>query len=245
LKNVSRRFQNAIYDRKLEYSVPYYWGMTGLGYDRRFFKTPPDSWSYIFDPAKRRAYKGKIELLDDMREVVGAALIYLGVNPNSTDPEHLGRARDLIRSVAADAHGFDSESYTDVLAAGTVALAHGWSDEVGRVVAENPQRGFVLPREGFVLWVDNLAVPKASDRQATAHVFFNYLLRPEVAAKLTNVNHVPSSVAGAEAWVAPEIRESPGFTLPEGTPFFILRDLGDALAAIEKTWSEARSGGGK
>ena len=81
---------------------------------------------------------------------------------------------------------YDSEAYNESLAAGETLLAHGWSGELFAVQSMNPDVGFVVPKEGSFLVVDNLVVPKSSKHQYTAEVFINYLLRPEVAAKNTN-----------------------------------------------------------
>jgi len=240
LANVGRRFQNAIFDREFQYSVPYYWGTTGWGYDKTAFAEPPASWKYLFDPALRAPRRGKIGLLDDMREVFAIALIHLGVDPNSTDPEHLRRARDLILSAKADLNGFESESYEENLASGKVVLQQGWSGDLNQVVKADPRKGFVLPREGYLMFVDTFAIPKGSPNQATAEAFINYMLRPEVAAKLANENLNPVTIPDANPFIDPDVLASPGFNVPDGVPFYVLKDLGDKSAAMEAVWREVR-----
>src|SRR6185369_5491177 len=171
LANIGRRFQNAIFDREFRYSAPYYWGTTGWGYDKTVFPEPPATWNYVFDPALRASKHGKIGLLDDMREVIAIALIHLGIDPNSTDPEHLRKARDLLLAARGDMNGFESEHYKDKLTSGAVVMQQGWSGDLNQVLKADPRKGFVLPREGYLMFVDTWAVPKGSPNQETAEVF--------------------------------------------------------------------------
>ncbi len=240
LRNVGRRFQNAIFDRDFKYSVPYYWGTTGWGYDKSAFREPPASWKYAFDPKARASLRGKIGLLDDMREVLGIALIYLGVDPNSTDPEHLARARDLLLAARPGLEGFDSEGYEEKLASGRVALQQGWSGDLNQVLAADPGKGFVLPREGYLMFVDTFAVPAASPNRATAEVLINYLLRPEVAGRLSTGNLNANTLPDSQPFIDPAVRASPAFNVPEGVPFYVLKDLGDRSAAMEAVWAQVK-----
>ncbi|MEP7013682.1 MAG: spermidine/putrescine ABC transporter substrate-binding protein [Acidobacteriota bacterium] len=238
LANVGRRFQNAIYDQELRFSVPFYWGTTGLGYDKKVYSTPPESWGYIFDHKRRAKSAGRISMLDDMREAFSIALIYLGFDPNSTDPAALAKARDLLIATKPALSGFDSETYEDNLGAGKVVLTHGWSGDLSQIVAEDPTKGYALPKEGFMLWVDNLAIPAASTKKETAAVLINFLLRPEVSAKLTNSNRNPTTIPAARPMIDPEVLDSPSYQLPEDRTFHVIKYLGADTAKLEKYWAE-------
>ena len=238
LANVGRRFQNAIYDREFNFSVPFYWGTTGLGYDKKVFSSPPENWGYVFDPKRRGKAAGRISLLDDMRESFSIALIHLGYDPNTTDPAALVKARDLLIATQSALSGFDSETYEDNLASGKVALAHGWSGDLSQIVAEDPTKGYALPKEGFMLWVDNLAIPAASTKKQTAETLINFLLRPEISAQLTNANRNPTTVPAARPMIDPKVLDSPSYQLPEDRPFHVIRYLGEDTAKLEKYWQE-------
>lgn len=242
LANVGRRFQNAIYDQEFTFSVPFYWGTTGLGYDKKVFASPPEDWDFVFDPRRRGKAAGRISLLDDMRESFSIALIHLGYDPNTTDPAALVKARDLLIATKPALSGFDSETYEDNLASGKVALAHGWSGDLSQIVAEDPEKGYALPKEGFMLWVDNLAIPAASTKKPTAAALINYLLRPEVSAKLTNANRNPTTVPAARPMIDPKVLDSPSYQLPEDRPFHVIRYLGADTAKLEKYWQEVVGG---
>ncbi len=242
LVNVGRRYQNAIYDQEFRYSVPFYWGTTGLGYDKTVFSSPPESWAFVFDPKKRGRAAGRISLLDDMREAFSIALIYLGYDPNTTDPAALIKARDLLIATKSALSGFDSEDYEDNLSVGKVVLAHGWSGDLARILAADATKGYALPREGFMLWVDNLAIPAASTKKKTAEVLIDYLLRPEVSAKLTNANRNPTTVPAARPMIDRQVLDSPSYELPEDLPFHVIKYLGADTAKLEAYWQEVVGG---
>lgn len=238
LGNVARRFQNAAYDRELAYAVPLFWGTTGLGYDRSVYPEPPASWSYVFEPAKRAVAKGRISLLDDLRETLAVALLASGHPPNSVDPDHLAAAVALLRSVRPDLAGFDSETFEDNFGNGTNVLVHGWGGDLAQVMVGQPQLGYVLPAEGFLLFIDNLAIPSATPNRDEAERFIDYMLRPEVAAKLSTANLNPTCNGPGRALIAAEVSSSPSFLLPEEAPFHVLRHLGKNTALYERAWGE-------
>ncbi len=236
LGKIGRRFLNPAYDPELLYSAPFYWGTTGLGYDRRAFSEPPASWGYLFDPRLARPQSGKISLLNDPRDALGAALIYLGLPPNSTDAGELARARDLLEASEKNFAAIDSESYLDRLAAGRVVLAQGWSGDLARLAARAPHLAFTLPREGYLLWIDNLSILASSDAKEAAAELLNFLLEPAVAARLSNENRTAVTVAAALPLLDSEVRDGPSYQLPEGVPYHIVRGLGPARALVDRFW---------
>ncbi len=238
LGNVARRFQNASYDRELAYAVPLFWGTTGWGYDKRVYSQPPSSWAYVFDPEKRKLANGRLSLINDMRETMGIALLHLGYSLNTTNPNEISAARDLLRSAKSGIRGFDSEHFDDAFADGGNALVHGWSGDLAQAIAENEHLAFTLPKEGFLLFIDNLAIPAVSPHREEAERFIDYLLRPEVAARLSNSNFNPSCNGPARALIRPEVAAGPSFDLPDDARFEVLRHLGAKTALYEAAWAE-------
>ena len=239
LGNVGRRYQNLAYDRQFEYAVPYYWGTTGLAYSRQAFPEGVDTWAAVFsDSAARRRNTGRIQLLDDMRETMSIALIYLRQDPNTTDPTAIAAARDLLIGTKAVLAEFESETYEEDFTSGKTLLAHGWSGDLLQAVATKPDTVYVLPKEGFMVWIDNFAIPARSPNKATAEVFLDFMLRPEVAAKITTSSLNPTTVPASRPLVPKEILEGQIFELPEDRPFWIFRDLGEANALFEAAWAE-------
>lgn len=238
---VGRRFRNASYDQEFRYSVPFYWGMSGWGYEVAAFPQKPDSWSWVFDESRRKRLAGKIRLLDDVRETMGIALIYLGLDPNSTDPQHLAAARDLLIA-AKSGVTFDSDVYDEALATGEAQLAHGWTDVLSRLAAGDSRFAVTLPREGVMLWIDNWAIPAASKKRETAQVLINYLLNPAVAAKLATDNQSATTLPEVRPMLAPEVARNL-VELPENIPFHVFRYLGeDGTARMEAAWEAVKAG---
>lgn len=240
LKNLGRRFREMAYDPGNRYSVPYLWGTSGLGYSRKHFRKPPDGWDDVFNPDKLKKYKGRVSMLNDMRETIGAALIYKGFSPNTTDPSQLEAAKQVLLAQKPYLAKYDSEAYKDSLAAGETVLAHGWSGEILARREENPDVAFVVPREGSFLFVDNLAVPKTSKNKYTAEVFINYLLRPEVAARNSSYLRYPTPNEAAEALIDPRL-EGATYKLPAGIALHSIRDIGEAGRLYERVWTEVKA----
>jgi spermidine/putrescine-binding protein len=240
LKHLAARFRNPAYDPGLKNSVPYLWGTTGLGYSRKALGAGgPASWDDVFNPEKLKKLRGRVSMLNDMREAIGAALIYRGYSPNSTDPKALEAARAVLAAQKPYLAKYDSEAYRDSLAAGEIVLAHGWSGELFAAQKASPDIAFAVPREGTFLFVDNLVIPNSSKNRETAEVFINYLLRPEVAAKNSTFLRYPTPNEAARKLIDPKLSGA-NYTLPE-VKLYSLEDVGEAGRLYEKVWTEVKT----
>jgi spermidine/putrescine transport system substrate-binding protein len=192
IRHLNPDYMNLYYDPGNVYSVPYFVGLTGIAYNKKIITTPPDSWSILFDPAQLEPYQGKVSMLDDERESIGAALVYLGKSINSTDPADLAEAEKLLQAQKPLLAAYNSSDFNRKLAGEEIVLAHAWNGGAGQAFTGlddfpgNENIGFVIPREGGTIWQDNLMVVKDSPNQYTAEVFINYLLEPSVGAKNTD-----------------------------------------------------------
>jgi spermidine/putrescine transport system substrate-binding protein len=137
-----------------------------------------------------QAYSGKLSMLDDERETPGAALKYLGHSLNSTDAAALQEAQELLIAQKPLLAAYNSADVNRKLASGEYVIAHAWSgtamqarNGLGDEFGGNPNITFVIPDEGGTIWMDNLVILKDSPNAYTAHVFIDFLLRPEVAAQ--------------------------------------------------------------
>lgn len=254
LSNLDPTFTNLPFDPEGNYSVPYQWGTTGIGFSYDVIDDSEGiSWAIIFDPEQRAQYAGKISMLDDSREALGAALKYLGYSLNSTSEEEVDAAAELIRETAADLATFSSAGYEDLLVEGTTTVAHGWNGDFfaaydGASTDDYDAYedfGFAVPVEGGVVWVDNMAIPTTSESPCTAHAFIDYILDAENGATLTNYNYYASPNAAAEEFIYPEILEDPSIYPPQelfddGSLEF-LEDLGDFTTYYEDAFVAAKS----
>jgi putrescine transport system substrate-binding protein len=190
----------AFYDPGNQYAVNYMWGTTGIGYNVKKMQEvlgaggKIDSWDAVFRPDALARFKGcGIHMLDSVDDVVPAALHYLGLDPNSTQPKDLDKAADLIGKIRPLVRKFHSSEYLNALASGEICFVVGWSGDIKQAqkraaeARNGVEIGYAIPREGAQMFFDNLAIPKDAGNVAEAHELINYLLRPEVAAKNTNL----------------------------------------------------------
>jgi putrescine transport system substrate-binding protein len=189
----------AFYDPGNQYAVNYMWGTTGIGYNAakaRQILGPNetvDSWSYVFDPQMIAKFKDcGIHLLDSSDDIMPAALHYLGLDPNTSDPGDLDKATDLLMKIRPYVRKFHSSEYLNALATGEICFAVGFSGDIKQAQKRAAEArggveiGYAIPKEGAQLWFDNLAIPNDAPDVAEAHALIDYLLRPEVAARNTN-----------------------------------------------------------
>lgn len=185
----------AAYDPGNEYSVNYMWGTTGVGYNKdkvaeRLPDAPVDSWALIFDPAvAAKLADCGIYMLDAPSEMYPAALNYLGLDPNSTDPADLDKATELLKGVRPYIQKFHSSEYISALANGDICVAVGYSGDIFQArdeAAEGVEVVYRIPKEGALMWFDQMAIPADAPHPDNAHAFINYILQPEVAAKASN-----------------------------------------------------------
>jgi putrescine transport system substrate-binding protein len=190
----------ASYDPGNQYAVNYMWGTTGIGYNVDAIRAllggggAIDSWDEIFDPAKISRFKDcGIHFLDSSDDIMPAALHYLQLDPNSSAPDDLQRAADLLLNIRGYIRKFHSSEYLNALASGEICLAVGFSGDIiqARRRAAQAKAGaviaYAIPKEGAQLWFDNLAIPSDAPDVVEAHALIDYLLRAEVAAANSNL----------------------------------------------------------
>ena len=238
--NLDPRFLNQDFDPGNRYSLPYVWGTTGYGYDKRRTKSTPDSWAPLFDHANR----GQILMLDDMRECFAVALKHLGHSLNSTDPKVLRQAADLLKKQKPLVKTYNSGDYENILAAGDVWYAHGYNGQIAKVAAREPDRlGYVLPKEGATLWMDNVCLPRTARNVESIYAFLSYILEPEVNARIVNGISYASANVPARKFIRPEILNDPAIYPPDSAleKCEFIRDIGDATELMDELWTEIKA----
>jgi putrescine transport system substrate-binding protein len=190
--------RTAKYDPGNQYSVNYMWGTVGLGYNTSKIKAALgvdrlDSWEVFFDPDKlKKLADCGVYVVDSPTEILPITMNYLGLNPESTSPKDFGKAEEALMRIRPDVRKIESSEYINALADGDICLAIGWSGDVLKARDRAAQAGngvtiaYSIPREGTVMWFDQLAIPADAPHVDEADAFINYLMKPEVAAKNTN-----------------------------------------------------------
>ena len=234
LANVAPLFLDLGYDPGNAHSVPWQWGMTGLAY-RSDRVAPPGGWETYFDPR----LAGKLTMMDDGREVIGAMLEYRGHSLNSTDPAELAQAKaDAIRA-KAQLKAYVSAPVKSQLIAGDVWVAQLWNGDARQAAVEQPALRWTLPSQGSLIWTDFMAIPAGAPHKRAAHAFIDYILRPQVGAALSAATHYGSPNAAALPLIADPV------PYPDAAQLERLeyqRDLGPATALWDRIWTEIKAG---
>lgn len=174
----------ASFDEGNKYSIPYFWGLTGLMYNKRYVPAQlaaKQSWSLMGDEYFKG--KNKVTMLDDAREVIGAAMIYNGFSLNDTSEASLAAAKKTLSEWDINITQFDSDSYKNEVPDGTTWIAQAYNGDALQQMADNPDLAFFLPLEGSSLWMDNIVILKSSKSQELAYKFIDYLLEANNAKR--------------------------------------------------------------
>ena len=202
LKNVWPEIAKRLsgYDPGNQFAVNYMWGTTGIGYnvkavhERLGANAKIDSWDVVFKPELLAKFKDcGVHMLDSADDILPAALHYLKLDPNSTNPKDLERAADLLMKIRPNVRKFHSSEYLNAMASGEICLVVGWSGDIKQAqkraaeAKNGVEIGYAIPKEGAQMWFDNLAIPKDAEHVPEAYAFIDFLLRPEIAAKNSNL----------------------------------------------------------
>jgi putrescine transport system substrate-binding protein len=218
-KNLSREVMArlAAYDPGNKYAVNYMWFTTGLAYNvakakARLGDRPIDSWSIVYRPENIRKFADcGVYFLDSPEDILTTAMRFLGINPDSKAPADIRKAAAAIRRVAPFVKKFHSSEYINALANGDICLAVGWAGDTfqarnrAREAGNGVEIGYAVPREGTLISMDNLAIPKDAPHPAEAYALIDYLLRPDVAARNSNVTSFANGVEASKPFLDKEI----------------------------------------
>ncbi|MBP5511262.1 MAG: spermidine/putrescine ABC transporter substrate-binding protein [Kiritimatiellae bacterium] len=212
-KNFDKNFTAQIIDPTFAYNVPYAVTYTGFAYlkDKMPAGADVNSWSILANSALR----GKISLLDDQREVIGAGLMSLGYSINSTSAEEIDKAVAEVLKWKQNIRKFDAESYKTEVASGAILLGHGYSTDVTQLIVGDedegtkprPDVGFALPKEGFSVAFDEMVIAKGAKQVDLAYAFINTIYDPEVAKENMEYIGGPNPVAPAIAMLDEDYRK--------------------------------------
>jgi spermidine/putrescine-binding protein len=232
--NVSPIFQNLPTDPGNRYTVPYQWGTSGIGYRTDKVTAPVDSWA-IFD---RRELSGKMTMLDDAREVIGAMLRYRGHSLNSVDPAELAEAKRDAIAAKPQLKAYISAPVKGQLVSGDVWLAQLWNGDTLQAQAEQPAIAYAIPQEGCTIWNDSLCMPATAKHRRAAHEWMNYILRPEVGAAISRATGYGSPNVAATRLLQ---RPVPYPSEEELRRLEFPVDLAQGTAVWDQIWTEIKS----
>lgn len=238
LSALEPRFRNPSFDPGNRYSVAYQFGFTGLAYRKDRIPTPPTSWGILFNNPTFA-----FTLLDSTREMMSITLRFQRQNMNTRDPQVIRRAGELLRQASRSRNflAFDGgvPGLNKVLS-GQASAAVVYNGDAVRVMRENPNIGFVLPREGATMAVDNLMIPAGAPNPEAAHRFINYILSARVGAQLSNWTGFGSPNRAARPFLRPEDLRNPAI-YPDLSRLEFIQDVGPAQRIYDEVWTAVRA----
>jgi spermidine/putrescine transport system substrate-binding protein len=204
LVQLEPRFQRPDWDPNLNWSIPYMVTAAGIAYNRKL-NPPPKSWADMWDARLR----GRLTMLDDPFDTMGACLKKLGFSVNTADPTELDHARaEAIRQKPLLRAYLNAEA-RDQLVSGDIMAAHMWNTTALQAMDSSPNVGFVYPSEGYAVYPDATVILRESKHPELAHQFINFLLRPDIAAANALTARTTTTNAGARKILPPDFRDNP------------------------------------
>jgi spermidine/putrescine transport system substrate-binding protein len=206
--------------------------VTGVAWRTDRVERPPDSWSVFHDDR----WNGKMTLLDDSRDVIAAFLKLNGYSINSTVPPELETAKRDAIEAGKHIRAFVSAPVKGQLVSGDVRIAQLWDGDTRQAAAEEPAIALSLPREGAPLFSDAMVIPRSAPHKRAAHAFMDYLLRPDVAAAISDATGYGTANAAARPR-----NPKPYPSTEELARLEFMRDLGEGTRLWDRIWTEIKS----
>jgi putrescine transport system substrate-binding protein len=204
------------------HGVPYLWGTTGIGYNVDKIQAAfgnldvVNNWDLVFKPENLAKLKDcGVTFLDAASEIIPVTLHAMGEDPNSFDPAVIDKAAAKLESIRPSITNFHSSEYIEALAGGNVCLVVGWSGDIiqAKARAEEAKNGvnigYSIPKEGTAMWFDMMAIPKTARHPDNAHLFLDFLMRPDVIAEISNYVSYPNANSASYASLDKAITEDP------------------------------------
>jgi putrescine transport system substrate-binding protein len=240
-----------------QYGVNYLWGTSGVGFNEQQIASamrnaPVDSFAMFYDPNVIKNFqKCGVSILDAPDEMVGTVLLYLGRDPNSEKLEDLQAAEKVLLAIRPYVRYINSSKYIEDLANGELCLALGWSGDVGQARRRAVEAGktfkikYNIAKEGAIMFFDMLAIPADAPHPKNAHLFINYMLRPDVAASNSSSMHFTTSNAAAYKLVDPTVYNDPEVYPSDAQKAHMYPNASHSLAytrELNRTWTRFKTG---
>jgi len=234
--NIDKKFLDPPFDPGNQYCVPYQWGTVGLGYNVNKTGKELDSFDVMFNGE----YSGRIAWQDEERITMAAALLYLGYDPNTIKPEEITAAKDLLIKTKKDVKAFAPDTGQDLLVQGDVDIAYEYSGDIFQVQADHPEMHYVIPKEGAVIWTDNLCIPTGAPHADMAHKFIDFILDAQNGATLSNYTAYGTPNAASLPMITKDLLDNPGIYPPPEVmkKLSFTRSLGEVDALYDEAWTE-------
>lgn len=205
-KNVDPAFMNPSFDPGRKFSLPYMWGTIGIGYRKSAVDGEITSWGDLFDSDK---YSGRIALMNESRTVLQMVMKYMGKSLNDWTDENLAAAEAMLIKQKPHITSFAQDNGQDLLLSGEVDLAMEWNGDILQIMEEDDDIGYVVPKEGTLLWEDAMCIPKGGENVDNAHALINNLLDGQVGAGIAEYVYYATPNKAAQALMDDDYLQNP------------------------------------
>lgn len=243
MANIEKTFLNPAFDPGRKFSLPYMWGSIGVGYRKSAVSKTPDSWADLYTSDE---YAGRIALLGAGDTVFQMALKLMGKSLNDWSDENIAAAEAMVIAQKKNIAAFAPDNGQDLLLAGEVDLAMEWNGDILQAMDEDDDIGYLIPKEGGLLWEDTLAIPRGGPNPEGAHALINYLLDGEAGKDLAEYIYYATPNAAAKAIASPEYLENPAIFPPADavakseTAIFAGQEI---VQKIDAAWTRVKAAG--
>ena len=237
--NISPEWLNVDYDDGRHSSIPYQWGSTSFSVNLDAYGGDINTTDIIFNPPAE--LQGKINVLDSAGEVLALASIHLGIPQCTTDRTQLRALNDLVQSAKPHWASFGSDVAKDVLVSGDAAVGMIWNGFGAKARAEGANIQYAYPKQGYIVWMDNVVLLKDAPNRANALKFMDFLLEPENAAAVTNYAQYTAGVKGVGPFLSDEVKTAPELNPPAGMAGQFVQACSEEVQVVyDKIWTDRR-----
>lgn len=234
-KNLRPEFAHVFWDDGRHYTVPFLWGTTGFSVNTDLYKGPRDSWSLIFDPPAE--LRGHINAVPEVQDVINSIAYYRHIPLCSTDKEDLKTIQQTLSSARKHWQSLEY-GVIDIMTSKSAYATINWNGSSQRAREQLPSVAYVYPKEGMESWMDNLVVLAQAPNMDNAKLFQNFLMEPEIAAKLTSFAHYDNGIQGTAQFLPQSLTQAPEIAVPAGfKPQFVPACDQQVMTMYGKIWN--------
>lgn len=211
-KNVDPRWVDVEWDPGRHYTVPWQWGTTGVAVNRSAYDGDINTSAIFMDPPEELV--GKVNVVPEMQDVMGLALMYVGSEPCTTDKAALKKVRDALMAAKPKWMSMDY-GMTEKLSNGDVMATVNWNGSTFRARLNNPDVAYGYPKEGYPVWMDSVAILADAKNVENAKAFMNFIMEPENAALISAFARYANGIKGSVEFMPEEMKDAPEINVPE------------------------------